>query len=164
MTRIHLIYARSNNGVIGRDNQLPWRLPEDLAHFKRVTMGSPIIMGRKTWDSIGRPLPGRANIVITRNPQWQAAGAVRAASLEQALALIGDAPQAFVIGGAELYALALPVAHRAYVTEIDVHVDGGDAFAPTLGREWQEISRETHTQTPGPNYSFVVYERQPTSN
>ena len=111
--RLNLIYAQAANRVIGRNNQLPWHLPEDLAHFKRTTLGQPVIMGRKTWDSLPerfRPLPGRHNIVVTRQPQWQAPGATVAHQLGTALSAAGDVPRLFVIGGAELYAAALPLA------------------------------------------------------
>ncbi len=112
MTRLNLIVAVARNGVIGRNGALPWRLPEDLAHFKRTTMGSPIIMGRKTWESIGRPLPGRRNIVVSRSKNLAANGAEIAADLDAALALCADATEAFVIGGAQLYSAARPRAQR----------------------------------------------------
>lgn len=161
MSRLNLIYARSRNGVIGRRNQLPWHLPQDLAHFKRTTLGCPVIMGRKTWDSIGRPLPGRRNIVVTRNAQWRAEGAQRAASLDEALALAADAPEIFVIGGGELYREALGRAQRVFVTEINVHVDDGDTLAPTLGPEWELVSCEDHHEPPAPDYGFLVYQKRP---
>ncbi|MBA2963939.1 MULTISPECIES: dihydrofolate reductase [Ramlibacter] len=154
-----LIYARAANGVIGRDGGLPWHLPEDLAHFKAVTLGAPVIMGRKTWDSLPpkfRPLPGRRNIVVTRQADWTAGGAERAASLEQAVALCHDVPRAWVIGGAELYAQAEPLAQVAEVTEIDQAFDG-DARAPTLGPGWREVSRARHVAASGLAYSFVTY-------
>ena len=156
--QLHLIFARSKRGVIGVDGGLPWHLPEDLAHFKRSTLGCPVIMGRKTWDSLPpkfRPLPGRANVVVTRQPDWQATGALRADSLEHAMALCGDAPDVWAIGGAQLYALALPLAATAVVTEIDVDVEG-DAFAPTFDPEWQETSREEHTAANGLRYRFIT--------
>jgi dihydrofolate reductase len=162
MTRLNLIYARAANGVIGKDNALPWHLPEDLAHFKRTTLGSPVIMGRKTWDSLPprfRPLPGRRNIVLTRDNAWQAEGAHRAGSVAEALAACGDAPEAWVIGGAEVYRQALPHAQRAVVTEIARDFDG-DAFAPTLGPEWTETAREAHTAANGLPLAFVTYERK----
>ncbi|MCW5654027.1 dihydrofolate reductase [Hydrogenophaga sp.] len=161
--RLHLIYARAANGVIGRDNQLPWHLPEDLAHFKRTTLGSPVIMGRKTWDSLPprfRPLPGRLNIVVTRDPQWQAQGALRAGSLEQALAHCPAGADAWVIGGAQIYAAAVPLASSAVVTEIAQDFEG-DAHAPELGPEWQETARETHTSAAGLPFAFVTYTRTP---
>lgn len=154
-----LIYARSRNGVIGKDNALPWRLPEDLVHFKAVTQGCPVIMGRKTWDSLPpkfRPLPGRCNIVVTRDGGWQADGVDRAASLEQALALCGDAPRVWVIGGAQIYHQAAPLAHVAQVTIIDADYDG-DAFAPELPAHWRETGRENHISDNGLPYCFVTY-------
>jgi dihydrofolate reductase len=160
--QLHLIYARARNGVIGKDNQMPWHLPEDLAHFKRVTLGQPVIMGRKTWDSLPpkfRPLPGRLNIVITRQQDWQAQGAVRARSLEDAMHLCGDAPAAWVMGGAEIYRLAEPLAHTAIVTEIDADFDG-DAFAPTLSQAWNEVQRESHTAANGLRFAFVTYQQR----
>lgn len=160
-TQLNLIYARARNGVIGREKQMPWHLPEDLAHFKQTTMGCPVIMGRKTWDSLPerfRPLPGRQNIVITRDAEWAAHGAQVAHSLDAALALCSDATQAWVIGGAQIYALALPKAQRVVVTEIDQDIDG-DAWAPTLGPEWRETDRQWHTSGNGWRLAFVNFER-----
>ncbi|MFC5499149.1 dihydrofolate reductase [Caenimonas terrae] len=160
MKRLHLIFARAANGVIGKDGGLPWQLPEDMAHFRRLTSGHPVIMGRKTWDSLPpkfRPLPGRTNIVVTRQPQWQAAGAVRAASLDDAVALCPDGADAWVIGGAEIYRQALPLAHTAVVTEIDAQFEG-DAHAPSFGPQWREAAREPHTAASGLAFSFVTYE------
>ncbi|MFP8835387.1 dihydrofolate reductase [Hydrogenophaga sp. XSHU_21] len=162
MTRLNLIYARAANGVIGRGNALPWHLPEDLAHFKRTTLGSPVIMGRKTWDSLParfRPLPGRQNIVLTRDPDWQAAGALRAGSVADAVAACGNAPEVWVIGGAEVYRQALPHAARVVVTEIAQSFEG-DAFAPTLGPEWIETAREPHTAVNGLPFAFVTFEKR----
>ncbi|MDF1484041.1 dihydrofolate reductase [Ramlibacter sp. H39-3-26] len=161
MGRLSLIYARAANGVIGRANALPWHLPEDMAHFKRLTGGCPVIMGRKTWDSLPpkfRPLPGRRNIVVTRQANWSAPGAERAGSLEQAAALCADAPEAWVIGGAQIYAAALPLAQRAVVTEIAQDFEG-DAYAPTLGPAWRETAREAHTAASGLRFSFVTLAR-----
>jgi dihydrofolate reductase len=161
VTRINLIYARAANGVIGRDGSMPWHLPEDLAHFRRLTHGCPVIMGRKTWDSLPprfRPLPGRTNIVITRQGEWQAEGAQRAASLEEALRLAGPAPEVWVMGGAQIYAQAEPLASRAEVTEIAQDVEG-DAFAPTLGPGWMEAAREDHVSSSGLKFSFVSYQK-----
>ena len=159
---IHLIFARASNGVIGRDGRLPWHLPEDLAHFKRTTLGCPVIMGRKTWDSLPpkfRPLPGRLNFVVTRQPHWHAEGARRAASLAEALAACAGSADAWVIGGAEIYAQALPLARSAVVTEIDADFDG-DAFAPQFGPAWVETRREPHTSATGLSFSFVTYQHQ----
>jgi len=158
--KLHLIFARSRNGVIGKDNTLPWHLPEDLAHFKRTTLGCPVIMGRKTWDSLPpkfRPLPGRANVVVTRQADWQEAGALRADSLQAALALCGDAENAWVIGGAQMYALALPLAASAVITEIDTEVEG-DAYAPTFDATWRETAREEHVAANGLSYRFITLE------
>lgn len=159
--KLHLIYARARNGVIGKSNQMPWHLPEDLAHFKRVTLGQPVIMGRKTWDSLParfRPLPGRLNIVVTRQTDWQADGALRAASIEEAMQLCGDAPDAWIMGGAEIYRQAEPLASTAVVTEIDQDFEG-DAFAPILGTAWSELQREAQTSAGGMAYAFVTYQR-----
>jgi dihydrofolate reductase len=158
--KLHLIYARARNGVIGQNNQMPWHLPEDLAHFKRVTLGQPVIMGRKTWDSLParfRPLPGRLNIVVTRQLDWQAEGALRANSIEDAVRLCGDAPDGWIMGGAEIYRQAEPLACTAVVTEIDANFEG-DAFAPELGAQWQEVQRESHTTTSGLGFAFVTYQ------
>ncbi|CAG2147922.1 IS1595 family transposase ISSsu9 [Cupriavidus yeoncheonensis] len=162
MTLLTLVVARARNGTIGRNNTLPWRLPEDLAHFKRTTLGAPIIMGRKTWDSIGRPLPGRRNIVVSRNTALKLEGAEVAGSLEDAQLLCIGVEQVFLIGGAQLYAEALPSADRLVVTEIDADVEG-DAFFPAIDRaQWVETSRETHhSEANGFDYAFVTYDRPP---
>jgi dihydrofolate reductase len=157
--KLGLIYARARNGVIGKDGALPWHLPEDLAHFKQVTLGCPVIMGRKTWDSLPlrfRPLPGRQNIVVTRQPDWAGPGAARASTLAEALALCREHPQVWVIGGAEIFAQALPLAHAIEVTEIDADFEG-DVVAPAPGGEWKEISREAHVSSNGLHYSFATY-------
>jgi dihydrofolate reductase len=159
--RLHLIFARAANGVIGKDGTMPWHLPEDLAHFKRTTLGCPVVMGRKTWDSLPprfRPLPGRQNVVITRQRGWQAEGATVAHSLPEALALCGGAADAWIIGGAEIYRQALPLASSAVVTEIEADFDG-DAFAPQFGAGWKETTRERHVSSTGLNFSFVTYLR-----
>jgi dihydrofolate reductase len=156
-----LIYARAANGVIGAGGTLPWHLPEDLAHFKRTTLGCPVIMGRKTWDSLPpkfRPLPGRANIVVTRQPDWNENGAKPASDMHEALQLCEHAADVWVIGGAQLYALAEPLATTAVVTEIE-QIFEGDAFAPVLGTAWQETARERHVAAGGLCFSFVTYTR-----
>jgi len=133
MTRIGLIWAQARGGVIGRGGGMPWHVPEDLAHFRAATAGAPVIMGRRTWESFPerfRPLPGRRNIVVTRSDSWADAGAERAGSLDAALSLVDDAPEAWVIGGAGLFAEALAVASVLEVTELDLEVEGGDTFAP----------------------------------
>ncbi len=157
--KLGMIYARARNGVIGNEGTMPWHLPEDLAHFKAVTQGSPVIMGRRTWDSLPprfRPLPGRRNIVVTRQGGWQAEGAERAGSLEEAIALCEGAAQAWVIGGAQIYAQAMDLAQVAEVTEIDRDYEG-DAFAPTLGLSWREVRRTAHVAASGIPYAFVTF-------
>jgi len=160
--RLTLIVARARNGVIGRAGALPWHLPEDLAHFKRTTMGHPIVMGRKTWESIGRPLPGRRSIVVSRQPGFVAAGAEVADSLEAALARCVQASEVFVIGGAQLYREALPHAERLIVTEIDADFDGDAHFPAPDPAQWQEVWREHHAPTPARPYGFdfVTYLRR----
>jgi dihydrofolate reductase len=158
--KLGVIFARARNGAIGKNGVMPWHLPEDLAHFRQVTLGCPVIMGRKTWDSLPprfRPLPGRANIVVTRQSDWQSAGATLAASLEAAIALCEGAPQVWVIGGAQIYAQALPFAHMAEVTEIDADFEG-DVFAPEFDDSWKETAREGHISAKGVGYSFVTYQ------
>ena len=165
MTELVLIAAVARNGVIGRGGGLPWRLPEDMAHFRRVTTGCPVIMGRKTWESLPpkfRPLPGRRNIVATRQPGWRADGATVVADLDAAISAAGDAPRAFVIGGAELYAAALPRADRLLLTEIDASAEG-DAHFPAWERAgFIEESRERHRNAgPDPvDFAFVSYRRR----
>ena len=155
---IFLIYARAENGVIGRDNTLPWRISADLKRFKALTMGKPMIMGRKTFDSFPAPLPGRRHIVLTRDTAWQAEGAEPAHSVEQALALAGDGEVA-VIGGAEIYALFLPFADRIELTEVHAAYEG-DTTIPTLDSAWQETARDDHPATDKtPAYSFVTLTR-----
>ena len=157
---LSIIVAIDNAGGIGINNTLPWRLPADLAHFKRLTSGHPIIMGRKTFDSIGRPLPQRRNIVITRNAAWSHAGVETVTSLAAAAALVaGDT--AFIIGGAEIYAQALPLVQRLIVTEIAQCFDC-DAFFPAIDAQlWQPIARENHRDAEqGLDYAFVTYERR----
>jgi dihydrofolate reductase len=160
--RITLIVARARNGVIGRDGTLPWRLPEDLAHFKRTTMGHPVVMGRRTWESIGRPLPGRRSIVVSRQPGFAAAGAEVAPSLEAALALCAGASEVFVIGGARLYAEALPEADRLIVTEIDADFEGDTHWPAPDPAEWQQAAREHRPATEARPFGidFVTYLRR----
>lgn len=158
---LRLIYARSANGVIGRNNALPWHLPEDLAHFKRTTLGAPVLMGRNTWESLPpkfRPLPGRRNLVITAQANWQAPGAERVATIEEARQLCADQAVLWVIGGAQLYAAALPLAQEVVVTEIDQTLEG-DAYAPTLGPEWQAVHKENLQAANGWGMAFVRYRR-----
>ena len=156
-----LIAAVARNGVIGIDNRLPWSLPADLKHFKALTMGHSVIMGRKTWESLPprfRPLPGRHNIVVTRDAGYRAEGATVAASLPAAVAQVqGD--EAFVIGGAELYAAALPLANRLQLTEIDSTFDGDTHFPAIDPSHWQETARDAHHDEAGLRYAFVTYQR-----
>ena len=156
-----LVAAVAKNGVIGNANALPWHLPEDLKHFKELTTGHSVIMGRKTWESLPerfRPLPGRHNIVVTRNPAYAAPGATVVHSLEEALK-VGAGGTAFVIGGAELYAHALPLARRMELTEIDAAFPG-DAHFPTFSHaQWRAIARTAGTAADGLRYNFATYER-----
>jgi dihydrofolate reductase len=135
-SRVNLIVAWDRKRVIGRAGGLPWHLPEDLQHFRKLTMGHPIVMGRKTWDSIGRPLPGRRSIVVTRNAHWAAAGCEAAAGLPQALALCAGAPEVFVIGGAQLFREALPLARRLFLTQVDASFEGDVHFPPLDLSAW----------------------------
>jgi dihydrofolate reductase len=142
--RCSLVVAMARNGVIGRANRLPWHLPADLAHFKRTTLGAPVIMGRKTWESIGRALPGRTNIVISSRADYAADGGIVAPSLERALAAAGDVPEAFVIGGELIFAQALPRASRIHLTEIDADIEG-DTHFPAFDRgTWRETLLGSH--------------------
>ncbi|HSO64630.1 MAG TPA: dihydrofolate reductase [Ornithinibacter sp.] len=154
MTRITLIAAVARNGVIGLDGQMPWHLPEELAHFKATTMGHPLVRGRRTFESIGRVLPGRRTIVVTRDPFWHHAGVESAHSFAEAVALAGPADEVFVAGGAQIYAEALPFAHRMVVTEVDAEPEGDTWFPEWAGADWSEDVRETHD-----GWSRVVYER-----
>lgn len=159
-TRISLIVAMDRKRGIGIANQLPWKLPEDLAHFKRTTTGHAIIMGRKTFDSIGRPLPGRHSIVVTRNPDWRHEGTQVAATPEQACALARHEQEAFIIGGAEIFEQTIALADRMIVTEIDAEFDC-DTFFPQVDQaSWQETGRESlHSAASGLDYAIVTYDR-----
>ena len=157
---ISMIVARSRNHVIGRDNQMPWKISADLQFFKRVTMGFPVIMGRKTWESIGRPLPGRRNIVVSRNPDLILNGAELASSLDEALNRLSGTPRVFVIGGEQLFTQAFPKADQLYITEIEMDVEGGDTFFKVPNPdEWLEIER-----TPGSegeiSFHFLTLQRK----
>jgi dihydrofolate reductase len=158
--QISIVVAMDAERGIGIDNTLPWRLKEDMAHFKRTTTGHPVIMGRKTFDSIGRPLPNRRNIVITRNADWRHEGVEAVTSIDEALRLVADVP-AHVIGGAQIYAEVLPRTDRLIVTEIG-KTFRCDAFFPEIGKDqWREASREQHhSDENGFDYAFVIYERQ----
>lgn len=165
--RIALIWAMARNGVIGRDNKLPWHLPEDLKYFKRVTTGKPVIMGRKTYDSIGRPLPNRTNIVVTRDASLTRPGIRVVTSLDAALdlaradAVISDVGEVMVMGGADIYAQALPHADRLYVTLVHAEVEGDAVFPPIDLNAYRELAREDFKAGDANpyDYSFVVYER-----
>jgi dihydrofolate reductase len=161
--RVSLVVAMDRNRVIGHRGKIPWHLSDDLKRFKALTMGHHIIMGRKTWESIGRALPGRTSVVITRDPAYRAAGATAVASLAQALALAQDDSEAFVIGGAQIYRAALPLARRIYLTQLQAEYPG-DTFFPLLEpHEWHESAREHHAaQGAQPAWDFVICERRVT--
>jgi dihydrofolate reductase len=168
--RIGLIWAEAHDGVIGAGGGMPWHVPEDLAHFKRTTEGEPVVMGRRTWESLPprfRPLPGRLNIVVTRSPDWPgfiSTGALRASSVDEALELAaGDAREwIWIIGGAELFASTIGAADRLIVTELDLDVDG-DTFAPHQGSDWHVVAVDPptgwHTSRNGIRYRFVTSSR-----
>jgi len=160
---VTLVAAVARGGVIGRVGGIPWRLPEDVAHFKSLTTGHAVVMGRRTWDSLPdrfRPLPGRRNVVVTRNDEWRAESAERASSVDRALALLADEEHVFVIGGAEIYAAALPHADQLVLTEIDVAAEG-DTFFPEWDRSaFAEALHESHVSADGTPFAFVTYRRK----
>lgn len=159
--RLNLIVAAARNRVIGAGNQMPWHLPADFAWFKRQTLGHPVIMGRKTFESIGRPLPGRTNLVVTHNPAWRAEGVQACTSLDEALSLCREAGDAFVIGGATLYEQALPKADRIFLTRVDAAPEGDTWFPALDPAHWREVSRE-HAAADARNafaMEFLVLER-----
>jgi dihydrofolate reductase len=162
--RVVLVAAVARGGVIGRDGGIPWRLPEDVEHFKSLTTGHAVVMGRRTWESLParfRPLPGRRNVVVTRNAGWRADGAERAGSVEEALALLADEQRVFIIGGAEIYATALSHADELVLTEIDLDAEG-DTFFPEWNRSaYEETAREEHVSADGTRFAFVTYRRTP---
>jgi dihydrofolate reductase len=159
--RVNLIVAMARERVIGAGNRLPWHLPEDLKHFKALTMGHHIIMGRKTYESIGRPLPGRTTVIVSRAKDYRVPGCLTATSVETAMAACGDDPEIFFVGGAHLYAQALPRVSRIYLTEIDLRVEG-DAWFPEFERaEWIETARDQHATEAGMGYCFITLERRP---
>ncbi len=167
--RLALIVAQGLNRVIGNDNKLPWYLPDDLRYFKEVTMGKPIIMGRKTFESIGKPLPGRLNIVITRDSNWSAEGVKVVSGLGDAIevgegqALIDGVEEAVIIGGAQIYAQSLSIDDRLYLTQVEAEPEG-DAYFPEIDySQWQELGRQSFPAGDQPNrypYSFIVYDRK----
>jgi dihydrofolate reductase len=163
--RVHLIFAQARQGVIGHAGVLPWHLPEDMAHFRRTTAHRTVLMGRRTWESLParfRPLPGRRNIVLTTQAGWSATGAQRCASLDEALAACSADAEVWVIGGAQLYAQALPLADRLVVTEIDADFAGDTRFPAWDRQDFVEVSRDTHRAAEPNhfNFSFVTYDRQ----
>lgn len=159
MSQLSIIVAVANNNVIGINNTLPWHLPEDLKRFKALTMGHHIIMGRKTYESLGRLLPGRTTIIVTRNKGYQVEGAVVVHSLEEAVEACGEDDEAFLIGGAELYQVGLHMADKLYITEVHATFEG-DAFLPSFDlAQWQESSRERHEAKNGLVFSYVTYQR-----
>ncbi|MBP6095039.1 MAG: dihydrofolate reductase [Methyloversatilis sp.] len=160
---LSLIAALAANGMIGRDNGMPWHLPEDLKRFRALTMGHPIIMGRRTWDALGRPLPGRTSIVVSRQPGLVLDGAIAVSSLDEAIAAAAAAEggdHAFVIGGAQLYALALPHVQRLLLTEIADSFDGDTVFPAFEHSQWIEIARQPAVSADGLRYAFVDYVRR----
>lgn len=162
MVQLAIIVATDRQGLIGKDNDLPWRLSADLGYFKRVTMGKPLIMGRRTHESIGRPLPGRKNIILTSDSQYQAQGCTVCHSLQQALIECGDASEAMVMGGASLYEQFLNQADKLYLTLVDTQLEGDTWFPDWDKAQWQQLSREDH-QADEKNeypYSFIVYQRK----
>jgi dihydrofolate reductase len=160
VNRISLVVAVARNGVIGRDNDLPWRIPEDLKRFKALTMGKPVIMGRKTWDSLPKkPLPGRTNIVVTRNPEFRTEGAIVAHSFTEAVEKAAGANEIAVIGGEAIFAEALPIADIIHMTQVNASPEG-DAFMPLIDRsQWRESARDGPHSAHGLQYSFVTLER-----
>jgi dihydrofolate reductase len=161
--RVSLLVAATENGVIGRNNGMPWHLPDDLKHFRALTLAKPVLMGRRTFESIGRPLPGRTNLVLTRTPNWSAAGVTVVADLEAALQAAGPAPELVIAGGAQVYALALPRATRIYLTRIHAVIEGDTRLPDINLQEWQETARELHPADARHPYamSFVTLERAP---
>ena len=161
--RVSLIAAMAENRVIGVNNTLPWRLPADLRHFRRVTTGHHVIMGRRNYESIGKPLPDRTNIVVTRNPSYRAPGCLVKHSIEDALAAAQNDPEVFVIGGAEIYRQALDRADRLYLTLVHAQIEGDTYFPPVDEKQWQEISRERHEPDEMNPHActFLVYDRKP---
>ena len=159
---ISLIVAASRNGVIGKDNKLPWHIPDDLKRFKTLTMGHPVLMGRKTFESIGKPLPGRTNIVVTHQKDFACCGALTAPSLEEALRITEKETEVFVIGGAQIFEQALPLADQIYLTRINRDFEGDTFLFPIDPAAWKETSREDHLTEPLP-HTFLTYEKRVSS-
>jgi dihydrofolate reductase len=161
MTVLSMIVAMANNNIIGRNNDMPWHLPADLAYFKKITLGKPIIMGRKTFESIGRPLPGRRNIVISRDDHYQAAGIDVVNSVEQALALVDGSDEIMVIGGGAIYSHCLAKAERLYVTHIEANIEGDTQFPDFYDGTWLKVNSERRLSDEKNIYSldFCVYQR-----
>ena len=157
--RVYLVAAVAANGIIGAAGRLPWHIPEELKHFKRLTLGHPIIMGRRTWESLKGPLPQRENIVVTSTPGYEAPGAAVANSLDAALALCIGEPVAFVIGGTRLFEESMPIAAGMVITEIKRDYEGDTWFPKWDRSEWRESQREAHTAPDGTAFDFVLYER-----
>ena len=157
---VQIVVAYSRNRVIGRENSLPWRLPGDLAHFKRTTMGCPIVMGRNTWESLGKPLAGRLNVVISRNANYEAHGARVCATVEDALALCSDAPRVCIIGGEQIFKVALPITDEIVATEIRADIEGDTWFPEIPAQEWEEVERRPQPEENGLHYDFVVLRRK----
>ena len=157
--RVYLVAAVAANGIIGARGKLPWHIPEELKHFKKLTLGHPVIMGRRTWESLKGPLPQRENIVVTRTPGYEASGAAVANSLDAALALCAGEPVAFVIGGTQLFQDSLPIADGMVLTEIHRDYEGDTWFPKWERAHWKESQREAHTAENGVRFDFVRYER-----
>ncbi|MEN9704158.1 MAG: hypothetical protein RLZZ393_37 [Pseudomonadota bacterium] len=162
--RLTAVVAATENDVIGRDNGMPWHLPADLKHFKEITLGHPVLMGRKTFEAIGRPLPGRRNFVLSRGAVFQAPGVESVGSLDDAIAAAGDVPELMIIGGATIYELALPRTDRVHLTRLHMVVEGGDAHFPRLPEsEWMEVSRSPRRLADERNacdMTFLVLDRR----
>jgi dihydrofolate reductase len=160
---VSVLVAATENGVIGRENGMPWHLPDDLRHFKALTLGKPVLMGRRTFDSIGRPLPGRTNLVLTRAAGWSVPGVTVVPDLESALRVAAGAPELVVAGGAQVYALALPRATRIYLTRIHAVIDGDTRFPDIDPKAWRETAHELHPADARHAYamSFITLERSP---
>jgi dihydrofolate reductase len=160
MPRVTLIVARAANGVIGVNNTLPWRLPEDLKHFKATTLGHAVLMGRRTYESIGRPLPGRRNLVLSRQTNWHAEGCERVGSLDEAIARCADNTELFIAGGAEVYRQALARADRAIITDIDLKPAGDAFFAPLDTQQWEPMDSSTFEAANGQRFRISHYQRR----